>query len=160
MRPTRILPILLAALMAAPIALAEDAPSTDKKCPPVYGTWRTTHVADRFGNFEELDPPKGRRRELMEARIDEHKAVLIWNGKRQPVTEGRKRRTFKRVYRYEQTPNYFEGIDQDRQYIEIHANFYMKTPYPDDKCYLLIGAFPKIDSIEYFLTHALMLSVK
>lgn len=124
----------IAALLssASSAAFAEDAPHKVSPCAPVYGTWRTTHVMDQYGNPQsvaELAQPQGWPNLLMEARIDKDKAVLVWFG-------GKKKVTFGRTHRYPQNAFGFNGISKNGEDIEASSDYYAWSNYPSDKCYI------------------------
>lgn len=59
------------------VAVQAGAQEPAGTCPPVYGRWRTAYVMDKFGVPQPLEPPGGRPGLIMEARIEQKKAVLI-----------------------------------------------------------------------------------
>lgn len=121
--------ILLLCLATFPAA-AEDGPHKVAPCAPVYGTWRTAYVMDKYGNPQPLPPSPGWDGLIMEARIDKDKAVLTWY-------EG-KRMTFKRWNRFTQDEFHFGGLSDEGGYAEASTNYYAFTWYPNDGCHIKV----------------------
>ncbi|CAA7617619.1 hypothetical protein [Magnetospirillum sp. UT-4] len=102
-------------------------------CAPVYGTWRTAHIMDKFGNPQPLAPSPGWEGLIMEARIDKDKAVLVWFG-------GKKKMTFKRWYKFRQWDGSFIGLNGVKEVIG-KTEFDTAPDYPTEKCYLKLGYY-------------------
>ncbi|CAA7617623.1 hypothetical protein [Magnetospirillum sp. UT-4] len=102
-------------------------------CAPVYGTWRTAHIMDKFGNPQPLAPSPGWEGLIMEARIDKDKAVLVWFG-------GKKKMTFKRWYKFRQWDGSFHGLNGAKELI-AKTEFESVIEYPIDMCYLRISYY-------------------
>lgn len=121
--------LLLAVIAAISSAFAETTIQKVPPCAPVYGTWRTAHIMDKFGNPHPLAPSPGWEGLIMEARIDKDKAVLVWFG-------GKKKIMFKRWHRHMQDEFNFGGMSKDGGYAEISTQYYADEDYPKDKCYI------------------------
>ncbi|MEW5728189.1 MAG: hypothetical protein AB1918_10230 [Pseudomonadota bacterium] len=121
---------LLLCLTVFPAAAEDPA----KGCAPVYGTWRTAYVMDKFGNPQPLEPAGGRPGLIMEARIDEKSAVLVWHG-------GKKKVKFERWDRYRQDSFDFGGVARNNKYIEVTTRKSETFKYPFDNCYLDVWIF-------------------
>lgn len=121
--------LLLAVMAAISSAFAETTIQKVPPCAPVYGTWRTAHIMDKFGNPHPLAPLPGWEGLIMEARIDKDKAVLVWFG-------GKKKITFKRWRQYPQTEFRFTGLSSEGGYLGADTEFETVIEYPVDKCYL------------------------
>lgn len=123
--------LLLSAAMAV---RAEDSPQKVTPCAPVYGTWRTAYIMDKYGHPEPLAPSPGWPGLIMEARIDKDKAVLTWFG-------GKKKMTFKRWYKYQQNDFKFGGLTANGSYLGVKTEFDHTIEYPLDKCYLKLSYY-------------------
>ncbi|CAA7617626.1 hypothetical protein [Magnetospirillum sp. UT-4] len=119
-------------------------------CAPVYGTWRTAHIMDKFGNPQPLAPSPGWEGLIMEARIDKDKAVLVWFG-------GKKKMTFKRWDRFTQDEFNFGGMSKYGGYTEISTQYYADEDYPKDKCYINILYEAKYRDIFNKMNHDILM---
>ncbi|KAF0225858.1 MAG: hypothetical protein FD176_13 [Rhodospirillaceae bacterium] len=128
--------LLLAGMAVISSAFAETTIQKVPPCAPVYGTWRTAHIMDKFGTPHPLAPSPGWEGLIMEARIDKDKAVLVWFG-------GKKKITFKRWYKFRQWDGSFIGLNGAKEVI-AKTEFESVIEYPADKCYL---------EINYYLQH-------
>jgi hypothetical protein len=127
-RPLGLLALATVLAGGSMAAWAEETGAA-KRCPPVYGTWRTTHDTDVYGNFiPASDTPS-----WAGLVVDKKKAVLLWAGDQ--------KETFRRTYKFKQTPYMFTGSGLKQRTIEIYTNFDSGIPYPDDNCYLDVSVF-------------------
>ncbi|CAA7617617.1 hypothetical protein [Magnetospirillum sp. UT-4] len=141
--------LLLAGMAVMSPVCAETTIQKVPPCAPVYGTWRTAHIMDKFGNPQPLAPSPGWEGLIMEARIDKDKAVLVWFG-------GKKKMTFKRWYRYPQTDFEFGGLSSNGGYIGVATEFETVIEYPSDRCYLDMWYFLRSDAVGSLDHHLLM----
>lgn len=117
----------------APLAQAETFVQKVPPCPPVYGSWKTAYITDKYGNAEPVAPSPGWDGLIMEAHIGKDKAVLVWFG-------GKKKMTFKRQYKFRQWDGSFIGLNGKRELI-AETDFEVVAEHPKDKCYLEVSYY-------------------